>query len=150
MTLSPPIAWCYWILSLMNFSVIIKSSLAESFCPATYIYPFYLAFLICSDVNCAIPFLTSPKALLPLNLGPKTGRFGKHVSFTYFYTFFSYSISLTFIYYSIYGRKSFKFAFRSSEVLTIVNDMIGCFNEIFLFSLSLRAVSMILVVMFIN
>lgn len=134
----------------MNFSVIIKSSWADSFCPATYIYPFSRAFFICSDVNCVMPFLTSPKALLPLNLGPNTGRFGKQVSFTYFYTFFSYKISLTLIYYSMYGRKSFRFALRSSEVLTIVNDIIGCFKEIFLFYLSLRAVSMMLVVMFMS
>jgi len=43
----------------------------------------YLNSRICLGVSSLIAFLISLKALFPLNLGPKTGKFGKASSVMY-------------------------------------------------------------------
>lgn len=61
----------------------------EILCPSISISPFSCAALIWSEFSWVIAFLIFPNALFPLNLGPITGKFGKHVSLTYLSTFFS-------------------------------------------------------------
>jgi hypothetical protein len=78
--------------------MIIISSLTESLFPAISNYPFYRIALIYAEFNLVIPFLTSPKVLFPLNLGPRTGKLGRHDKLIYLSTSFSYLISFTLIY----------------------------------------------------
>jgi hypothetical protein len=45
--------------------------------------PASLAFSSSSVVSFEMPVFTSPKALFPLNLGPRTGKLGNAYSFKY-------------------------------------------------------------------
>lgn len=94
--------------------------------------------------------MIAPKLLFPLNRGPRIGRFGLQLSFTNLSTLLSISILSTLISSSMYGKNYFKSAKSYAFWLKIDKDMIGCFKEMFLFSLNFLAVSIMLIVVAIS
>lgn len=122
----------------------------EIFSPSITICPQTWIFLICYELNSFIAFVIVLKLLFPLNLGPKIGKFGLQLSLKNLSIFFSIFILSTLISSSIHGKNYFRSTKRPSFWLKIDNDIIGCFKEMFLFSLSFLAVSMMLIVVIIN
>lgn len=111
--------------------------------------PSSLHFSKASCVSFLISSVTLLKSLLPLNLGPKVGRFGKASNFMYLAVWISFLTSATLIYYSMYDKNGAKLSKKAWDLLTIVRLMIGCLREIFLLSRSFLEVSMMLMTSFI-
>lgn len=109
--------------------------------PARVTLPTSRAFSRSAVLSFAMAALTSPKALLPLNLGPRTGRLGSASRRTYFSTLASWRMASTFTSSRTYCRKGPRPSKTAALRLTTVRAVMGCFTDTFFCSRSLRAIS---------